>query len=350
MPGSSDVTRHPFQGEIDELVECVLSNCETHLARGLHTPGPFREVPPMPTPVSRRSFLAHTAAAVSLATVRPSAWFAEPAPPAPLFKISLAEWSLHRELGAKTLDHLDFPKVTRTVFGIEAVEYVNTFFKDKASDTAYLAEMNRRASDHGVYQHLIMCDDEGRIGDPDAAQRTLAVENHYKWVAAAKKLGCATIRVNAASEGTFDEQMALASDGLRRLCEFADPFGINVVVENHGGLSSHGDWLVGVMRRVNHARCGTLPDFGNFYEYDRYKGVSELMRFAKAVSAKSHDFDEKGDETTKDYRRLMRSVLAAGYRSWVGIEYEGERLPEREGIRATLRLLKRVRDELAGTT
>jgi sugar phosphate isomerase/epimerase len=303
----------------------------------------------MSTDVSRRSFISQAAAAVSLAVLRAKASLAQPAASEPAFKISLAQWSLHRELQAKALDHLDFAKVTRTVFGIDAVEYVNSFFKDKASDAAYLAEMNRRASDHGIYQHLIMCDGEGRIGDPDQAKRAQAVENHYKWVTAAKTLGCATIRVNAASEGTFDEQMALAADGLRRLCEFSDPHGINVVVENHGGLSSHGDWLAGVMRKVSHARCGTLPDFGNFYEYDRYQGVAELMPFAKAVSAKTHDFDEKGDETTKDYRRLMRSVLAAGYRSWVGIEYEGQRLPEREGIAASLRLLQRVRADLSGT-
>jgi sugar phosphate isomerase/epimerase len=283
---------------------------------------------------------------MSLAALRPSSLLAHGAPTAPLFKISLAEWSLHRELQAGTLDHLDFAKATKTVFGLDAVEYVNSFFKDKANDATYLGEMNRRASDLGIYQHLIMCDGEGRIGDPEPAKRTQAVENHYKWVAAAKKLGCATIRVNAASEGTFDEQMKLAAEGLRRLCEFADPYGINVVVENHGDLSSRGDWLSGVMRRVNHPRCGTLPDFGNFYEYDRYKGVAELMPFAKAVSAKSNDFDAKGDETTKDYRRLMRIVLDAGYHSWVGIEYEGERLSEREGIAATLRLLTRVRDEL----
>jgi L-ribulose-5-phosphate 3-epimerase len=238
--------------------------------------------------------------------------------------------------------------VTRKEFGIEAVEYVNQFFKDKAADAAYLAEMNRRAKDLGVYQHLIMVDGEGGLGDPDAAKRTLAVENHYKWVTAAKTLGCATIRVNAASAGTFEEQMALAADGLRRVCEFADPHAINVVVENHGGLSSNGDWLAGVMRRVNHPRCGTLPDFGNFYEYDRYQGLIDLMPYAKAVSAKTHDFDERGEETTKNYWRLMRSVLDAGYHSWVGIEYEGTRLSEREGIAASLRLLQRVRDEPAG--
>ena len=299
----------------------------------------------MPEHISRRSFLARTAGTLSAAAASSSV-VAMNAPAAPLFRISLAEWSLHRELQAGKLDHLDFAKVTRSVFGLEAVEYVNTFFKDKANDAAYLSEMNRRAADSGVYQHLIMCDGEGRIGDPDGAQRRQAVENHYKWVTAAKALGCATIRVNAASEGPDGEQMKLAADGLRRLCEFADPYAVNVVVENHGGVSSRGDWLTGVMRLVGHPRCGTLPDFGNFYEYDRYKGVAELMAFAKAVSAKTHDFDARGDETTKDYRRLMRIVVEAGYHSWVGIEYEGERLPEREGIAATVRLLERVRNEL----
>ena len=301
----------------------------------------------MTTPLSRRSFIAGTAATASLAAIRPSELLAQPKQPAPPFTISLAQWSLHRELQAKKLDHLDFAMVTRTVFGIDAVEYVNQFFKDKAKDAAYLAEMNRRASDQHVYQHLIMCDGEGRLGDPDAQRRTQAVENHFKWIEAAKTLGCAMIRVNAASDGTAEQQMALAADGLHRLCEFADPHGINVVVENHGGLSSRGDWLVGVMRRVNHPRCGTLPDFGNFYEYDRYQGVTDLMPFAKAVSAKTNDFDANGDETTKDYRRLLRIVLAAGFHSWVGIEYEGDRLPEREGIAASKRLLERVRDELA---
>jgi sugar phosphate isomerase/epimerase len=295
--------------------------------------------------ITRRDFLVRSTAA---ATASALGWRMSPAlgAQAAPFRISLAQWSLHRELRSKKLDHLDFASVAKKDFGIEAVEYVNTFFKDKAKDAAYLAEMNTRAKDLGVYQHLIMCDGEGQIGDPDAAKRTQAVENHYKWVEAARTLGCATIRVNAASAGSFEEQQALAADGLRRLCEFADPHGINVVVENHGGLSSHGDWLVGVMKRVNHPRCGTLPDFGNFYEYDRYTGVTELMPFARAVSAKSHDFDEAGNETTKDYPRLLKIVTDAGFHSWVGIEYEGSRLSEREGIAATLRLLERVRGQL----
>jgi sugar phosphate isomerase/epimerase len=301
----------------------------------------------MSTHLSRRTFLTQAAAAASLAALRPSALLAQPGKADGPFKISLAQWSLHRELQKKVLDNLDFAKVTRTVWDIDAVEYVNQFFKDKAQDAAYLAEMNKRAKDHGIHQHLIMVDGEGQLGDPDAAARKKAVENHHRWVTAAKTLGCASIRVNAASKGTPEEQMKLAADGLRQLCEFADGHGINVIVENHGGLSSHGDWLVGVMKLVNHPRCGTLPDFGNFYEYDRYKGVAELMQYAKGVSAKTHDFDEQGNETTKDYRRLLKTVLDAGYHSWIGIEYEGEKLPEREGITASLRLLKRMREELA---
>lgn len=291
--------------------------------------------------VSRREFLARASVTVvGLSIHRPFGQRAEP------FKISLAQWSLHTALQTRQLDHLDFAKVARAEFDLGAIEYVNSFFKDKAGDAAYLAEMNRRAMDYGVYQHLIMCDGEGDLGDPDSARRTEAVENHYKWVDAAKVLGCATIRVNAASKGTPEEQQKLAADGLHRLTEYGAKQDINVIVENHGGLSSHGDWLAGVMKLVNHPRCGTLPDFGNFYEYDRYQGVAEMMPFAKAVSAKSHDFDEKGEETTKDYRRLLKIVMAANFHSWIGIEYEGSRLSEREGIAKTKALLETIRAEL----
>jgi len=293
------------------------------------------------TSIPRRDFLAATAA-LSAMSVLPDLRVRRPAP---LFRISLAEWSLHKALQSKQMDNLDFARVAKRGFGIEAIEYVNVFFMDKARDAAYLAELNRRASGEGVYQHLIMCDSEGALGDPDAAKRAQAVTNHVKWVEAAKDLGCATIRVNAQSTGTPEEQQKLAADGLRRLCEAADPYGINVIVENHGGISSHGDWLAGVMRLVNHPRIGTLPDFGNFYEYDRYQGTADMMPFAKAVSAKSHDFDAAGNETTKDYRRLMKIVLDAGFHGWVGIEYEGDRLSERDGVRATLRLLETIRSE-----
>ncbi len=269
------------------------------------------------------------------------------------YRISLAQWSLHRELNAKKSDHLDFARIAREDFGIDAIEYVNSFFKTRAMDAPYLAEMNKRAKDHGVVQHLIMVDGEGRLGDPDEKLRLQAVDNHRKWLHAAHELGCITIRVNAASEGSFEEQQKLAADGLRRLSVLGEEAGINVIVENHGGLSSNGQWLAGVMRMVNHPRCGTLPDFGNFNigngeKYDMYTGIAELMPYAKAVSAKSHDFDDMtGGETTKDYHRIMKIVTDSGFHSWVGIEYEGNRLSERDGIARTLTLLKRVRTELS---
>ncbi len=271
---------------------------------------------------------------------------------APLFRISLAEWSLHRTLNAGEMDHLDFARVAVEDYGCEGLEYVNTFFFDKFDDPTYLAEMKMRAEDMGIPSLLIMCDREGRLGDPDEGERVKAVENHYKWLAAAEYLGCHSIRVNAASEGDYEEQQKLAADGLRRLCEQGDRHGLNVIVENHGGLSSNGAWLAGVMTLVDHPRCGTLPDFGNFRLrgdewYDFYQGVDELMPYAKAVSAKTHDFDEQGNETQLDYERLVRIVLDHGYRGYLGIEYEGSGLPEPEGILATKALLERVRDKVA---
>jgi sugar phosphate isomerase/epimerase len=298
--------------------------------------------------LSRRHFLRHAAAggaALSAAYVSASSLFAED-PKGPLFKISLAEWSLHKTLFGKKLTNLDFPKTAKQDFGIEAVEYVNQFFKDKAKDEKYLADLKSRCEGEGVKSLLIMCDGEGALGDKEDAKRTMAVENHYKWVEAAKFLGCHSIRVNAHSQGSYEEQQKLAADGLRRLSEFAKKFEINVIVENHGGNSSNGQWLAGVMKMVNLPNCGTLPDFGNFHEYDRYKGVDETMPFAKGVSAKSHDFNDEGDETKTDYLKMMKIVLSHGYHGYVGIEYEGSKLSEEEGIRATKKLLERVREKL----
>ena len=274
-----------------------------------------------------------------------------------MYRISLAQWSLHRAFfgrGGAKRDPLDFAMIAKKDFGIEAVEYVNQFYVGKATDKKYLGELKKRAADHGVKSLLIMIDREGRLGDPDDAKRTQAVENHYKWVEAAKFLGCHSIRVNAGSAGEYDDQLKLAADGLRRLSEFGDKHGINVIVENHGGLSSNGEWLAAVMKKVGHPRCGTLPDFGNFGSYDRYKGVRELMPYAKAVSAKSHDFAENGNETKTDYVKMMKIVLAGATPAWaengryVGVEYEGRKLPEPKGIKATKALLERVRADLAG--
>ncbi len=263
------------------------------------------------------------------------------------FKISLAEWSLHRMLFSGKLDHLDFCLFAKKQFDINAVEYVNSFFFDKAEDVSYLKEMKKRADDIGVTSLLIMCDNEGALGDPDIKARNKAVENHYKWMEAARYLGCHSIRVNARSEGNYMDQIALAADGLRKLTEYGEKIEINTIVENHGGLSSNGKWLVSVMNEVNHPMCGTLPDFGNFKIkddewYDRYLGVKELMPFAKAVSAKSHSFDSKGNEIHTDFNRMIDIVLSAGYDGHIGIEYEGSALEEVDGIMMTKSLMERV--------
>ena len=305
--------------------------------------------------LSRRSFL-QVAGAAALAAPP----FARAETKSELFRISLAQWSLHRAYQKKTLDPLKFAETTKKEYGIEAVEYVNQFYKDKKKDDAFLKDLKKVADDNGVTSVLIMCDGEGNLGDPDEKKRATAVSNHQRWLEWAKFLGCHSIRVNAASDWKkgFEETQKLAADGLRKLSEDGDKHGLNVIVENHGGLSSHGGWLAGVMKLVDHKRCGTLPDFGNFNigkiegqpaSYDRYKGVDELMPYAKGVSAKSHDFDEKGEETKTDYRKMMEIVLKKHkYSGFVGIEYEGGKIGEPEGIVATKKLLEKVRAEMKG--
>ena len=323
--------------------------------------------------ISRRNFV--QALALSGVALRSgSRLLAQAESSQPLFTISLAQWSLHRTIfGSSQDDHqtftellrtdpdrvlqgtlspLDFAMTARQEFDIDAIEYVNVFFFGHARDTAYLRELQQRSNDAGVKNLLIMCDFEGRLGDPSSTERTKAVENHHKWIEAAAFLGCHSIRVNAGSAGSWSEQAKLAADGLTTLADYADTHDIDVIVENHGGLSSNGQWLRSVMELGNHRRLGTLPDFGNFNlgdgeVYDNYQGVAELMPYAKAVSAKSHNFDSDGNEAELDYERMMRIVLDAGYRGWVGIEYEGGQLEELTGIRATKSLLERMRDKLA---
>jgi sugar phosphate isomerase/epimerase len=306
---------------------------------------------------SRREFLTLSAGAYLMTT---TAAAQKPARGVePLYKISLAEWSINRSLFGGQMQHLDFAKIAKSV-GIDAIEYVNQFFKDKAKDAAYLRDMNARAKGEGVTQVLIMCDGEGNLGDPDKTKRQTAVENHYKWVEAAKTLGCHTIRVNGYSSGSPEEQMKLVADGMRKLVEFADPHAINVVIENHGGLSSNGKWLVQTIKLVNHPRAGTLPDFGNFRisgpsrgnpdakleSYDSYVGVAEMMPLAKGVSVKPRVWDFNGNSSDIDLLRMMKIVVDAGYRGHCGIEHgpEGKQL---DAIKDLRQQLEKVRDQLA---
>ena len=299
---------------------------------------------------TRREFVSGLAGLMGYGLLAPGYALPTPAlPTPPPFRISLAQWSLHKTLQSGALHSLDFPGEARRL-GFRGVEYVNQFFMHQAKDFGYLGALRRRCEDAGVESILIMCDGEGFLGAPEDVARTKAIDNHRKWIDAAAFLGCHAIRVNARSSGPKEEQQHLAADGLRRLSAIGAEQGISVIVENHGGWSSDGAWLAAVMQEVDHPGCGTLPDFGNFqieddHWYDRYQGVAEMMPYAKAVSAKSHDFQDDGQETHTDYRRMLQIVLAADYRGWIGVEYEGASLSEEQGILATRKLLESVRED-----
>jgi len=265
------------------------------------------------------------------------------------FKISLAEWSLHRALFAKKIDNLDFPRIAREDYGIEGVEFVNQFFKDKAEDSTYLKELKKRASDIGVTCVLIMIDGEGDLSAETADERQKAVDNHKRWVDAAAALGCHAIRVNTGHHYS-PTHLGPVSEACGQLTDYGTKNGISIICENHGGPSSNPDAMVGLMKAVNKAGFGTLPDFGNFpadraghYQIDVYDAIARMMPYAKGVSAKSYDFGADGNETKLDFARILKIVTDAGYHGFVGIEYEGNRLSEPEGIRATKRLIERLR-------
>jgi len=288
---------------------------------------------------------------------------------APFFKLSLAQWSLHKAiLESKTLDPFDFPKKARQL-GFDAVEYVSQLYNiDNANVTAGINNLvkvlNARSSDNGIKNVLIMIDNEGELAALGKPARDEAIAKHSRWVDAASGLGCHAIRVNlfgAGAENDFAIWKETSVDGLGRLAEYAAKSNINVIVENHGGLSSDGGKLTEVIKAINLKNCGTLPDFGNFCvkreggerwgtpcleEYDKYKGVLELMPFAHGVSAKTFDFDAAGNETTIDYVKMLKIVKDAGYTGRIGIEYEGSRLSEEDGIKATKALLLKAAAQL----
>lgn len=309
-----------------------------------------------PLTLNRRSTLAGAAALGAIA-------FSQPvfAAKNDKYKLSLAEWSLHRRIferdGYPKLDHLDFPKVTRSL-GIEGCEYVSTCFADKLAKEPYLKELKTRAAGEGITNVLIMVDREGTFGDPNPAKRAEAIENHKKWLNAAAFLGCHSIRVNARSQGTREEQMQHLTTGFKAVCEVADTYGINVIIENHGGLSSDGEFVSNLIKNVGHKRIGTLPDFGNFYDrgtqtlYDIYRGLEVMLPHAKAVSAKCYDF-VPGSKTLManykygyqlDFERCMKLTFESGYEGFIGIEYEGYN-PEKSEEKAIAKI-KKMMDQL----
>ena len=281
----------------------------------------------------------------------------------PFFKLSLAQWSINKMIRNDKVDPYTFAEKAKN-WGFTGLEYVSQLYPADLEDNEYseqaintfVTRSNAEAKKHGLQNLIIMIDRQGNLAVSDASERKAAVERHFKWVDAAAAMGCHSIRVNLAGSDIPEEWMANSIDGLTQLATYAKTKNINIIVENHGGLSSNGAMLAEVMTKVNMDNCGTLPDFGNFCikrsptgcadEYDKYTGVKELMTHAKAVSAKSHDFDEEGNETEIDYTRMIQTVKDAGYTGYIGVEYEGSVLSEEDGIIATRDLLLKAAKEV----
>ena len=303
--------------------------------------------------MNRRNF-SKLAALSSFVGLAPSQIFSSPNYDDHL-KISLAQWSLNKAIKAGQLSGLDFAKKSRS-FGIEGIEYVSGLYTthsnllEKMSMDKLSDELLKRSNDYGIDNVLIMIDGQGNLASSNKKERLEAIDNHMRWIDFALKLGCETLRLNLNGEKNLDKWTDNSVKSLSTLSEYNK--NINVVVENHGGFSSNGKYLANVMSNVDIINCGTLPDFGNFCMdgsprncnnwYDKYKGVEELMPYAHAVSAKSYHFDENGDETTIDYKKMIDIVKKAGYKGYVGIEYEGNILSEDEGIVATKKLLEKL--------
>ncbi|MFS4455150.1 sugar phosphate isomerase/epimerase family protein [Maribacter sp. 2304DJ31-5] len=276
----------------------------------------------------------------------------------PFFELSLAQWSIHKMIREEGVDPYTFAEKAKN-WGFTGLEYVSQLYNPELSDAdyseeamaAFIDKSNAEAKKHGMKNVLIMIDGQGNLAVSDEKERNETVEKHKKWVDAAAAMGCHAIRVNLNGSSNPEEWKANSVDGLTKLATYAKEKNINVLVENHGGLSSNGELHAAVMKMVNMDNCGTLPDFGNFCiarksgswdcetQYDKYKGVKELMPYAKAVSAKSHDFDAAGNETEIDYVKMLQMVKDTGYTGFIGVEYEGSKLDEEAGIKATKELL-----------
>lgn len=325
---------------------------------------------------NRRTFIKTSSmgvAAAGLASIIPSYLRANEKHADLPFKLALSQFSLAGQFWTKQLDPLDFPQKSISSFNIPGLDYCSMFFADKAKDTTFLTELKKRALDNGCYNLRIMIDGEGVLGDLNKDVRTKAVENHYKWIDAAATLGCPMIRVNVEGEGDPAEVAKAAIESLTTLIEYGKKSSIDVIVENHIGISCNGGWLAGVMKEMNNKHCGTLADFGNFCvnrtkpptndiagymqtkcleEYDRYKGIEELMPYAKGVHAKTHVFDADGNDTETDFGKMFKIIKASGFSGWVSIEYEGglikmytkdaKYLDDDAGVLATKKLIEKV--------
>ena len=299
---------------------------------------------------TRRDFVKATAmgaVAVGLGGKTP----AHPRRPKRDFKISIAAWSVHREVRSGKLKLIDACRFLREEYDVDGFELVNTLLEVPTAE--YVRKFRAEAQRFHLAIPLIMCDGEGDFGSVDPDERRRAVRYHTKWMYVASDLGCHSIRVNwrGAPEGAEkDPALVLAFtersiDAYAEMARIGGENGLNVIIENPGGISSPPEMLLGLIKAVNSPRFGTLPDWGGFPDdVDRYDAVDKMMPYAKGVSAKCYDFGPDGRETKIDFERMVQiCVDKHGYHSFLGIEFEGDRLTERQGMRAAKDLLVKLR-------
>ena len=295
-------------------------------------------------------------------------------------KISLQCYSFASSLFTKKMNIIDFPKIVREDFNIDAAEYWNRPMVEKRRDSNFIRELNKRTNDYGLENTFMLVDlinfqtgESKSLCSRDKIERNFAIEEHKEWIEFSKAIGCKGIRVNLWSDNmTRSEVKSISQDSLGELLEFSNKINMSIVIENHGGYTSDAKWLIDLIKSINHPKLGTLPDFGtrNFCikrapktesgifgsqcvdQYDKYKGVKEMLPYAKGISAKSHTFNNDGEEMSTDYKKMINLIKASGFNDYIAIEYEGaimalyakgnsKFLSSHEGILATKKLIEK---------
>lgn len=236
--------------------------------------------------------------------------------------ISIAQWALVREIREGKWKTLDFPRIAREDFDINGIEFVNTLFE--VPHVNYLNQLKRNAGEHGVDMVLIMVDAEGDPCVPDRKGREQFGINHRKWIDIAHYLGCHSIRTNCRGREGDDPEECLrwAADSYRMLLEYASGAGINVLIENHGGVSNDAGWMERLFSEVDHPLFGSYPDWRQpSDDFDNVQYLEKMLPFARGMSYRNQPDDLLS-------ARMIRLCRKMGYRGWYGIESQG-----REAIR-----------------
>lgn len=270
-------------------------------------------------------------------------------------KLVLAQWSFNKELFAGQMNTFDFIREAKEM-GFSGVEFVNQFFMDKIEDEAYLDSLRATSEKIGIKNTLLMIDRAGNLGASDEKEREAAVLEHKKWMLAAAHLGCPNIRVNAHGDGSSEEVFEACKSSIAKLLTWGKQRKVGVIIENHGGYSSDGDWLYRLIQELEPYGVASLADFDNWCierengelwgapcvkEYDRYKGMQQLLPSAKSVSVKAFEFDANGLPVKSDFSRMFRLIRDSGYDGYLAVEFEGHGIDAKEGILKTKALAER---------